>query len=79
MDVPVVMTAVRLPAQALVEDPSLQLAALLPKPFYISQLLETVQAALLDAGRSSKQTALLPAWRSWPSLVRRQANGVFLI
>ena len=67
MDLPVVMTAVRLPTQALVEDPSLQLAALLPKPFYISQLLETVQAVLLDAGRSPKQTALLPAWRSWPS------------
>lgn len=46
MDLPVVMAAVRLPAQELAGDPALQLAAVLPKPFYISQLLETVKEVL---------------------------------
>ena len=46
MALPVVMAAVRLPVRDLALDPSLQLAAMLPKPFYISQLLETVKAIL---------------------------------
>ncbi len=67
MDVPVVMAAARLPAQDLVLDPSLQLAAVLQKPFYISQLLETVRA-VLSAGRGPHELiAPPPAWRNWPS------------
>ncbi len=51
MAMPVVMTAVQLPMQELARDPSLQLAAMLPKPFYISELLETVTEVLGQAGR----------------------------
>ena len=36
MALPVVMAAERLPAHELARNPSLQLAALLPKPFYLS-------------------------------------------
>ena len=50
MAMPVVMTAVQLPMQELARDPSLQLAAMLPKPFYISELLETVTDVLGQAG-----------------------------
>jgi DNA-binding response OmpR family regulator len=46
MAVPVVLTAVRLPAEELTRNPLLQLAALLPKPFSIGELLQTVQAVL---------------------------------
>ena len=46
MDVPVVMAAVRLPTRDLALDPLLQLAAVLPKPFYISELLQTVRTVL---------------------------------
>jgi len=67
MDVPVVMTAVRLPTQGLVGDPLLQLAAVLPKPFYISQLLEAVRAVLRAADSSREQIAPSPNWLSPPS------------
>jgi len=52
--VPVVMAAVRLPTLELVQNPPLQLAALLSKPFYISELLQTVRAVLraTDSSRS---------------------------
>lgn len=46
MTLPVVMAAARLPTDELTRNPSLQLAATLTKPFYISQLLETVRAVL---------------------------------
>jgi len=66
MAVPVVMTAVRLPTQELVQNPSLQLAAILPKPFYISELLETVRAVLRTTDSPCEQIATLPNWRSQP-------------
>ena len=68
MDVPVVMTAVRLPAQELVRDPVLRLAAVLPKPFYISQLVETVKAVLCATDRPRESVQPLPDWRNWPSI-----------
>ena len=65
--VPVVMAAVRLPTLELVQNPPLQLAALLPKPFYISELLQTVRAVLRATDSSREQIAPLPNWRSQPS------------
>jgi DNA-binding response OmpR family regulator len=67
MDVPVVLTAVRLPRQELILDPMLQLAAVLQKPFYISQLLETVKAVLRAPGSLRERIEPPPAWRNWPS------------
>ena len=46
MTLPVILTAVRLPIHELARNPSLQPVAVLPKPFHISQLLETVRAVL---------------------------------
>ena len=70
MALPVVMAALRLPAQDLALDPALQLAAVLPKPFYISQLLETVRTALGADGSLCERTDPPPSWRSWPSPAR---------
>ena len=67
MDVPVVMATVRLPAQKLALDPSLQLAAMLSKPFYISELLETVKAILRATDSACGQIASPPTWLGQPS------------
>ena len=69
MGLPVVMTASRLPTNELVRDPTLQLAAMLPKPFYIGQLLETVRTALRPTVTLRKPIAPMPAWRNWPLAV----------
>jgi DNA-binding response OmpR family regulator len=69
MDVPVVLTAVRLPKEELVLDPVLQLAAVLQKPFYISQLLETVKAVLHAGDGLRKPIAPLSGWQNWPAAV----------
>ena len=45
MAVPVIMAAARLPMHELARNPSLQPVAVLPKPFYLSQLLETVRVS----------------------------------
>jgi DNA-binding response OmpR family regulator len=66
MAVPVVMAAVRLPTQELAGNPSLQLAALLPKPFYISELLQTVRAVLRATDSPRELIAPLPR-QSQPS------------
>src|SRR5208283_5465696 len=50
MAVPVVLAAERLPTYELARNPSLQLAATLSKPFYISQLLDTVKNVLRATG-----------------------------
>lgn len=68
MAVPVVMTAVRLPTQELARDPSLQLAAVLSKPFYISELLETVRAVLRGANNAREQITPPPNRQSQPSI-----------
>ena len=67
MTVPVLMAARRLPTHELVQNPPLQLAALLPKPFYISELLQTVRAVLRATDSSPEQRDPLPNWRSQPS------------
>ena len=46
MAVPVVMAAIRLPTYELARNPSLQLAATLPKPFAVDALLDTVRSVL---------------------------------
>ena len=46
MALPVILATGGLPAKELVQDPSLQLAAMLPKPFSIDELLETVRVVL---------------------------------
>jgi DNA-binding response OmpR family regulator len=66
MAVPVVLTAIRLPAEELARDPSLQLAAVLPKPFYISELLETVKAVLRANDCAPEPIGSRPDWQSQP-------------
>ena len=46
ISLPVILATGRLPAMELVQNPSLQLAALLPKPFSVVDLLETVRMVL---------------------------------
>jgi len=62
MVLPVILVTGQLPAEVLVQSPLLQLAALLPKPFYLSQLLETVRAVLQATGSIPGQLELLPVW-----------------
>ena len=64
MAVPVVLAAERLPTEELAQNPSLQLAAVLPKPFYISELLETVRAVLRATDSACGQIAPPPTWPS---------------
>ena len=54
MALPVIMaTTRRLPAEALGQNPPLQLAAMLSKPFSIGELLETVKKVLSEADRAT--------------------------
>lgn len=67
MALPVIMAATRLPIYELARSPSLQPVAVLPKPFYISQLLETVRAAL-DVTENARESIVPPPdWQSRPS------------
>jgi DNA-binding response OmpR family regulator len=63
MTLPVVMAAGRLPIPELAQNPSLQLAATLWKPFAIDALLNTVANALRETG-NGPQTASLPGRQS---------------
>jgi DNA-binding response OmpR family regulator len=67
MAMPVVLAAGRLPTEELARNPSLQLAAVLPKPFYISELLETVKAILRATDSACGQIASPPTWLGQPS------------
>jgi len=69
MALPVVMAAERLPTHALARNPSLHVAALLPKPFYISELLETVKTVLRAADHPSENYTPLPNWPGQPPAV----------
>jgi len=60
MALPVIMAAARLPVHELTRTPSLQPVAVLPKPFYISQLLEAVRAALGDVDSPRDRNAPPP-------------------
>ncbi len=64
---PVIMAAARLPVHELARNPSLQPVAVLPKPFYLSQLLETVRVVLRANDSPCGPIAPLPDWRSQPS------------
>jgi DNA-binding response OmpR family regulator len=57
MDVPVVMVTGTVPSRELAQNPSLQLAATLEKPFDLAELLDTVKNAL-RATESSRERAI---------------------
>jgi len=67
MGLPIIMAAERLPTDELARNPLLQLAATLSKPFYISQLLETVKTVLSATISLHEQIVPVPDWRSEPS------------
>jgi DNA-binding response OmpR family regulator len=67
MDLPVILATGRLPTEALAQNPSLQLAAMLPKPFSVDELLETVRVVLRATVSVREQIEPLPDWRSQPS------------
>jgi DNA-binding response OmpR family regulator len=67
MALPVILATGRLPVEELAQNPSLQLAAMLPKPFSVDELLETVRVVLRATVSAPGQIGL-PAWRSQPSV-----------
>jgi DNA-binding response OmpR family regulator len=67
MPLPVIMAAARLPIQELAQNPSLQPVAVLPKPFYLSQLLETVRAVLHTVSGAPGQLELTSNSMNQPS------------
>ena len=69
MALPVIMATGKLPAEALAQTPSLQLAAVLPKPFAVDELLDTVEKVLRATDNPREQLAPPPNWRSQPSAV----------
>lgn len=68
MALPVVMTSGRLPAHELVQNPALQLAAVLWKPFTIDTLLATVQEALGPARNLESPRVSPPDSRRAPAI-----------
>jgi DNA-binding response OmpR family regulator len=72
MALPVVMAAGRLPTHELARNPSLQLAAMLLKPFAVDALLNTVKNVLRATDSPPGQVAPLPNWQSQPSAVGLQ-------
>jgi len=67
MDLPVILATGRLSTEAIAQNPSLQLAAMLPKPFSIDELLGTVRVVLRATVSAPGQLEPLPDWRSQPS------------
>jgi DNA-binding response OmpR family regulator len=67
MALPVIMATGRLPTEELAQNPSLQLAAMLPKPFSIDELLDTVRVVLRATDSAPGQIEPLPDWRRQPS------------
>jgi len=66
MALPVVMAAGRLPKDELAQDPSLQFAATLLKPFAIDALLDTVNNVLRATDSSREQRDPPPKWTCQP-------------
>ena len=61
MALPVIMATAKLPPEALAQNRSFQLAALLPKPFSVEELLETVREVLRPVDNNVPvQIELLP-------------------
>jgi DNA-binding response OmpR family regulator len=69
MALPVILATGRLPTEELAQNPSLQLAAMLPKPFTVEELLGTVTKVLRATVSAPGQFDPLPDWRSQPSAV----------
>jgi len=69
---PVVMAAGRLPTHELAQDPLLQLAATLVKPFAVEALLNTVKNVLRATDSPREQIVPPPNWQSQPSAVSWQ-------
>lgn len=63
MSLPVIMATAKLPAEALAQNPSFQLAALLPKPYSIEELLETVREVLRPTDHNARRTNRVVAGR----------------
>lgn len=66
MALPVVLVAGRLPADELAQNPSLQVAATLEKPFALAELLDTVDNVLRATDRPREEINPLANWRSQP-------------
>ena len=64
MALPVVMVTGTVPAHELAQNPSLQLAATLEKPFAVAELLDTVENVLRATNGPREQIHPLPNWRS---------------
>jgi DNA-binding response OmpR family regulator len=71
MALTVVMATGRLPSCELARSPSLQLSAMLLKPFAVDELLDTVKGVLCAAGRLREQLEPLPNQRSQTGRCRR--------
>jgi DNA-binding response OmpR family regulator len=67
MALPVILATGKLPTEALAQNSSLQLAAMLPKPFSIDELLETVRTVLRATDHAPGSLEPLPDSRSQPS------------
>jgi DNA-binding response OmpR family regulator len=67
MALPVIMATGRLPTEELAQNPPLQLAAMLPKPFSVEELLGIVTKVLRATVNTSGQIESLPDWRTQPT------------
>jgi DNA-binding NtrC family response regulator len=67
MALPVVMVTGTVPSHELAQNPSLQLAATLAKPFDVAELLDTVEHVLRATETPHEQINPLPDWISQPS------------
>lgn len=67
MTLPVILTSGSLTAEELAQNPSLELAAILPKPFSPEELLGTVTNVLTATVSAPGQLERLPDLRSRPS------------
>jgi two-component system chemotaxis response regulator CheY len=66
MALPVIMATGKLPVAMLAQNPSLQLAAMLPKPFSCDELLGTVKEVLRATADAREQTAPMASWQARP-------------
>ena len=64
MMLPVILTSGSLPMEELTQNPSLELAAILPKPFSPEELLGTMTNVLTATVSAPGQLERLPDWRS---------------
>jgi len=67
MTLPVVLASGTIPTEAMNWNSSLQLAAMLLKPFTMDELLATVKEVFRAADSAREQSEPMPVWRSQPS------------